>query len=44
MDFAALGHRMRGRIVFDARNALDPSQVTDAGLDYMASGRPDRTS
>jgi UDPglucose 6-dehydrogenase len=27
-------------IVFDGRNALDPSEVRSAGLTYMAVGRP----
>jgi UDPglucose 6-dehydrogenase len=40
LDFAELAACMRGRLLFDARNALDPAQAADAGLDYLANGRP----
>ena len=39
LDFAALAERMRGSVVLDARNALDPHQVVGAGLRYVALGR-----
>jgi UDPglucose 6-dehydrogenase len=39
IDFATLAERMRGSVVLDARNALDPQQVTGAGLKYLALGR-----
>lgn len=31
---------MRGRIVYDVRNLLDPDAVRHAGLEYVALGRP----
>ena len=31
---------MRGRIVYDVRNLLDPDAVRRAGLEYVALGRP----
>jgi UDPglucose 6-dehydrogenase len=40
LDFAELAVRMRGRVLFDARNALDPGQVASSGLRYIAIGRP----
>jgi UDPglucose 6-dehydrogenase len=43
MDFASLAERMRQPILFDARNALDASQVTAAGLRYIATGRSPRS-
>lgn len=39
LDWASLGFRMRRRIVLDGRNALDPDEVTAAGLEYVAFGR-----
>jgi UDPglucose 6-dehydrogenase len=39
LDFASLAERMRGTVVLDARNALDPQQVAGAGLTYLALGR-----
>ena len=37
-DFAPLAAVMRGRHLFDARNALDPARATAAGLSYQALG------
>lgn len=31
---------MRGTLVFDGRNCLDPAEVAAAGLDYVGVGRP----
>jgi UDPglucose 6-dehydrogenase len=39
LDFASLAERMRGAVILDARNALDPQQVAGAGLTYLALGR-----
>lgn len=39
LDWPQLRTMMRGRIVFDGRNALDPADVTGAGLRYLAFGR-----
>lgn len=33
---------MRGHLVIDGRNALDPEAVASAGLQYMGMGRPTR--
>ena len=40
LDWRSIRGAMSGIVVLDARNALDPSDVTDAGLDYHAVGRP----
>jgi UDPglucose 6-dehydrogenase len=39
LDFSAVASRMRGRVLLDARNALDPSQAASSGLHYLALGR-----
>ena len=39
LDFADLKQRMRGQLVLDARNLLQPSQVRGAGLTYVGIGR-----
>jgi UDPglucose 6-dehydrogenase len=39
LDFAAVAEAMRGRVVIDGRNALDPAAVTAAGLTYEGIGR-----
>ena len=39
LDFDHLANAMRGRFLFDARNALDPALVMAAGLDYLGVGR-----
>jgi hypothetical protein len=33
---------MRGNLVIDGRNVLDPDAVAVAGLQYMGMGRPTR--
>jgi len=43
LGFARLGHDVVAvdiKVVFDGRNALDPSTCTGAGLDYHGIGRP----
>jgi UDPglucose 6-dehydrogenase len=40
VDFGELADVMRGKIVYDVRNLLDPEAVRAAGLDYIALGRP----
>jgi nucleotide sugar dehydrogenase len=39
MDFVKIADRMRGKVVIDGRNALDPDVVVDAGLVYEGIGR-----
>ncbi|MGH2427385.1 MAG: UDP-glucose dehydrogenase family protein [Candidatus Limnocylindria bacterium] len=39
LDWAHVRGLMRGHVVFDGRNALDPSAVTAAGYRYAAFGR-----
>jgi UDPglucose 6-dehydrogenase len=39
LDPVAIRAAMRGDVLFDARNALDPGRVTAAGLRYLAVGR-----
>jgi UDPglucose 6-dehydrogenase len=39
MDFARVADAMRGRVVIDGRNALDPDAVRAAGLIYEGIGR-----
>ncbi len=39
-DLNPLRDRMRGDLLFDARNAMDAAGVTAAGLRYLAVGRP----
>jgi UDPglucose 6-dehydrogenase len=43
LDFREIAERMRGDLVVDGRNFLDPAHVTEAGLVYEAVGRPART-
>lgn len=38
-DFNELKERLMDATVFDARNILDPDEVTDAGLTYVGMGR-----
>ncbi len=40
VDFAEVASVMRGNIVYDVRNLLDPDAVRAAGLEYVALGRP----
>ena len=39
LDFTEVADAMRGNIVIDGRNALDPQAVMDAGLVYEGIGR-----
>ncbi len=41
VDWAAIRDLMRGNLVIDGRNALDPNEVRAAGLKYEGIGRPD---
>jgi UDPglucose 6-dehydrogenase len=41
-DLARIRELLRGRHVFDGRNALVPEAVADAGLVYRGMGRPQR--
>jgi UDPglucose 6-dehydrogenase len=40
LDLAALAESMRGSLLVDGRNFLDPDAVTAAGLSYEGVGRP----
>src|SRR4051794_38151646 len=40
LDWAEVARRMRGEVVVDGRNFLDPGAVADAGLIYEGVGRP----
>jgi UDPglucose 6-dehydrogenase len=42
LDFAEVAAAMRGRLVVDGRNFLDPDAVSAAGLTYEGVGRPSR--
>jgi UDPglucose 6-dehydrogenase len=42
LDFQAVAGSMRGRLVVDGRNFLDPDAVSAAGLTYEGVGRPSR--
>ncbi|HEX5780449.1 MAG TPA: UDP-glucose/GDP-mannose dehydrogenase family protein, partial [Solirubrobacteraceae bacterium] len=42
LDFADVASAMRGRLVVDGRNFLDPDAVAGAGLFYEGVGRPSR--
>ena len=42
LDLAEVAGRMRGDLVVDGRNFLDPAAVHEAGLAYEAVGRPAR--
>jgi UDPglucose 6-dehydrogenase len=42
LDFGAVAGAMRGTLVVDGRNFLDPVAVTTAGLDYEGVGRMGR--
>ncbi|MGI8828608.1 MAG: UDP binding domain-containing protein, partial [Candidatus Limnocylindria bacterium] len=37
-DMSALAAEMRGDVLFDGRNVMDPSRVTSAGLRYVSVG------
>jgi len=39
LDWRLVAERMRGKIVIDGRNALDPHAVRAAGLAYEGIGR-----
>jgi UDPglucose 6-dehydrogenase len=40
LDWARMADAARNKVVFDGRNALDPSTCTGAGLEYHGIGRP----
>jgi UDPglucose 6-dehydrogenase len=40
LDWAAAGERMRGRVVVDGRNLLDPDEMRALGFVYEGIGRP----
>jgi UDPglucose 6-dehydrogenase len=40
LDLAEVAGAMRGNLVIDGRNFLDPARVREAGLDYEGIGRP----
>ncbi len=40
-DLAPIAARMRGRVLLDARDALDPARVRAAGLEILSIGRRD---
>ena len=40
LDWAAAGERMRGRVVVDGRNLLDPEEMRALGFAYEGIGRP----
>jgi UDPglucose 6-dehydrogenase len=42
IDLAAAARSMRGSLLVDGRNFLDPEAARDAGLVYEAIGRPPR--
>jgi len=42
LDLRAAAQSMRGNLVVDGRNFLDPERVRDAGLTYEGIGRPSR--
>ena len=39
LDWAAVAERMRGRLVIDGRNFVDPEAVRAAGFIYEGIGR-----
>lgn len=41
LDLEVLAMRMRGDLLIDGRNVLDPVRVNEAGLRYEGFGRPD---
>jgi UDPglucose 6-dehydrogenase len=40
LDWAAAGERMRGKVVIDGRNVLDPAEMKALGFAYEGIGRP----
>jgi UDPglucose 6-dehydrogenase len=40
VDWSRIADLMRGTLVFDGRNCLDPAEVTAAGLHYLGVGCP----
>ncbi len=40
LDWAAAAERMRGRVIVDGRNLLDPDEMRAHGFDYEGIGRP----
>ena len=39
LDFAALGAKMKKRVIVDSKNHLDPARLAAAGFDYQGFGR-----
>ncbi len=39
-DPERLAQGMRGRLIFDGRNCMEPESLTDAGFSYRGVGRP----
>jgi UDPglucose 6-dehydrogenase len=39
IDFAAIGARMKRRVLVDSKNHLDPAKLAAAGFDYQGFGR-----
>jgi UDPglucose 6-dehydrogenase len=39
LDLDTLAEKMKGRVVLDARNLLDPAMVREAGFTYRGTGR-----
>jgi UDPglucose 6-dehydrogenase len=42
LDLAAVARSMRGNVLVDGRNFLEPGRVREAGLVYEGVGRPSR--
>ena len=40
LDWAAAGERMKGKVVIDGRNLLDPDAMRAHGFVYEGIGRP----
>jgi len=40
LDWAGAGERMRGKVVIDGRNLLDPAEMRELGFAYEGIGRP----
>jgi len=39
LDFVALRHKMKGKVIFDGRNQYHPEEVVKHGFDYISIGR-----
>lgn len=42
IDWVEVAAAMTGRLVIDGRNALDPDEIREAGLEYEGTGRQSR--